>query len=101
MSARPPVVSCGRLDIYPVSGHVNRPQMGAHRDPKMGKCQVTPLVVSEDIGEARPMDARTHPAAQLETVGRLLGHHLQSVVVMAFAHFRPLSRALSGHSREP
>ena len=101
MSARPSVVSCGRLDIYPVSGHVNRPQMGAHRDPKMGKCQVTPLVVSEDIGEARPMDARTHPAAQLETVGRLLGHHLQSVAVMAFAHFRSLSRTPNGHLWEP
>ena len=61
MNARPSVVSCGRLDIYPVSGHANRPQMGAYKDPKMGKCQVIPLVVSEDIGEARPMDARTHP----------------------------------------
>ena len=78
MDARLSAVSCGRLDIYPVSlsGHSNRPQMGAYKDPKMGKCQVIPLVVSEDIGEARPMDARTHPAAQLETVGRLLGHHL-------------------------
>ena len=34
---------------------------GSYLNRGVGKCQVIPLVVSEDIGEARPMDARTHP----------------------------------------